>query len=46
MGFDQKGDISTLNEGPLKLVDKFKYFNGIYWKWHQYAPSEAVDCFR
>ena len=25
MGFNQSGDISTLNSGPLKLVDKFTY---------------------
>ena len=25
MGFDQRGHISTLNGGPLKLVDKFTY---------------------
>ena len=25
MGFNQRGDISTLKGGPLKLVDKFTY---------------------
>ena len=26
MCFNQRGNISTLNSGPLKLVDKFTYF--------------------
>ena len=26
MSFNQRGDISTLNNGPLKLMDKFTYF--------------------
>ena len=30
MGFNQRGDISTLKDGPLKLVDKFTYLGSSF----------------
>ena len=40
--FNQRGDISTLKGGPLKLVDKFTYFRGR----HQHVISKGMGSYQ
>ena len=42
INFNQRGDISTLKGGPLKLMDKFTYL--IKREWYQHATSKGMDC--
>ena len=47
--FNQKGYISTLNGGSLKLMDKFTNIGSSISsteKWHQYALSKGKDYYR
>ena len=46
-GFNQRGNISTLNGSSLKLVDKFTYLGSslINWDKHQHATSKGMDSY-
>ena len=48
MCFNQRGNISTLKGGPLKLVDKSTYFGKclINWEWHQRMTSKGMDSYQ
>ena len=46
MRFNQRGDISTLKDGPLKLVDKFTYLGGsVLSICHEPATSNGMDSY-
>ena len=47
MCLNQWGDISPLNGGPLKLVDKFTYLGTsvINQKWHQHATIKGMESY-
>ena len=46
MCFNQKGDISILNGGSLKLLDNSNRKRGlIYWKLYQCATNKGMDCY-
>ena len=47
MCFDQKGDISTLNGGSLKLVEKFTYLGNSISSIENYinVTSKGMDCY-